>query len=160
MEKVCIDCKQKKKLEDFRGQRRRCKSCASKYEQTRIFKSRENFLRRRFVELQNRARRKKEKLPLKIEDLFDLFKKQKGLCAVTHLPMTWFPEDVHSNAANRRGTNISVDKINPDGIYEIDNIQLVCERVNKIKSNMNESELYFWTRQIAEHIINPSHEDD
>lgn len=85
-----------------------------------------------------------------VEDLFNIYRKQKGLCAITGLPMTWGNEGTHANSTERRGTNISVDKIDPHGIYEPNNVRLTCERANKIKSNMTDNELYFWTRQISE----------
>jgi hypothetical protein len=81
--------------------------------------------------------------------LLELFHQQNGLCAVSKLPMTWTYDEGHAQSGSRRGTNISIDRINSDGPYSKDNVRLVCDRVNKIKSNMNDDDLYFWCAQIA-----------
>lgn len=84
--------------------------------------------------------------------LIELFQKQNGLCAVSKLPLTWTHDEGHTHSGTRRGTNISLDRIDPEGPYSKDNVRLVCDRVNKIKSNMNDDDLYFWCAQIASSI--------
>lgn len=81
--------------------------------------------------------------------LIELFKQQGGLCAVSNLPLTWTYDEGHAQSGNRRGTNISIDRIDSAGPYSKNNVRLVCDRVNKIKSNMNDDDLYFWCAQIA-----------
>jgi len=79
-----------------------------------------------------------------LDFLCGLFKEQQGLCAVSNLPMTWMHEGLSSNHGSRRGTNISIDRIDPDIGYVPGNIRLVCDRVNKMRSNMTDGDLYFW----------------
>jgi hypothetical protein len=67
---------------------------------------------------------------------------QKGLCAISGLPMT------HDRSQGKTRTNISIDRIDSNKGYEIENVQLVCHIVNTIKSDMTMEELYFWTESI------------
>ena len=41
-------------------------------------------------------------------------------------------------------TNISIDRIDPEGLYDIENIQLVCKRVNFMKHNNNQKNFLNW----------------
>jgi hypothetical protein len=53
-----------------------------------------------------------------------LWEKQKGLCALTGIPMTYkFYE-------GRVNTNLSVDRIDSAKGYSKDNVQLVCMAAN------------------------------
>ena len=79
-----------------------------------------------------------------IDFLMRIYEEQKGFCAVSGLPMTWMHEGLYSNHGSRRGTNISIDRIDPDKGYLPENIRLVCDRVNKMKSNMSDGDFYFW----------------
>ena len=45
-------------------------------------------------------------------------------------------------------TNISIDRIDNDRGYDIDNIRLVCYRANVIRSNMSDTELWAWCQAI------------
>ncbi len=96
-----------------------------------------------------RSRVKKHGLTLdesvSIDFLVSLFEEQNGLCALSGLPMTWMHEGLSSNHGSRRGTNISIDRINSEAGYSPENVRLVCDRVNKMKSNMSDGDLYFWS---------------
>jgi len=41
-------------------------------------------------------------------------------------------------------TNISIDRIDPAGLYVIMNIQLVCKRVNYMKHNKDQKTFLKW----------------
>jgi hypothetical protein len=75
-------------------------------------------------------------------ELLKLWKKQRGRCIITGIPMTYQHTD-YTNAA-RHYTNASVDRINSSIGYIPSNIQLICQRVNYMKSNVPEGLLY-WT---------------
>ena len=65
------------------------------------------------------------------QELFILYAKQEGKCALTGKELTF-----------KRGTdeesdfNISIDRINPDDGYSIDNIQLVGKIINFLKHDL------------------------
>ena len=152
----CIACGEEKPLEAFGvskrckdGKLNVCKPCLTIQAKERRHRNPRTLLGRRFTDIKKRARRRKEKLCITLDDLIELYKKQHGLCALTKIPMSWAHDGEHSNSAERRGTSISVDRIDPTVGYTKNNIRLVCERANKVKSNMTDDELYFWTRQIS-----------
>jgi len=60
---------------------------------------------------------------LGIDNIINLCKKQGGKCAITGIEMTNYK---NTNIKYRCSTNISVDKINPELGYVLDNIQLTC----------------------------------
>jgi hypothetical protein len=164
--KQCYSCGEKKPEDKFTRSKRSkngvtnmCKDCDNVRTKGRIFRSPETLLRRRFIDLRSRATRRKEKIGITPEDLIALYKKQHGLCALTSMPMTWANDGEHSNSAERRGTSISVDRIDPSIGYTKENIRLVCERANKVKGNMDDGELYFWCRQISYHLNSFPEED-
>ncbi len=82
-------------------------------------------------------------------NLEELYYKQKGLCALSGVPMT-----THSNMNKNLGvsayfpTNISVDRIDSSKGYELNNIQLVCCIVNIMKNVLTEEQLVWWCKQI------------
>lgn len=78
------------------------------------------------------------------EDVIALWEKQKGLCAVTGLPM----EKVKATKTTRnRYKNLyraSVDRINSDKGYTKENIRLVCSHVNIMKMDLTDEQFKFW----------------
>lgn len=71
---------------------------------------------------------------IKIEQLKDLWMKQKGKCAISGINMT------HLTGEGRVIYNASIDRINSELGYTIDNIQLTCTIVNSMKSNLENDE--------------------
>lgn len=63
-----------------------------------------------------------------------LWEKQKGLCNISKLPMTF----CFKNKENEN-YNISVDRIDSSKGYTKDNVQLVCDIVNRMKLDLNMS---------------------
>jgi len=73
------------------------------------------------------------------EEVYKLYLKQGGKCALSGVEMTHIrTHDVEGD------TNISIDRIDPEGLYDIENIQLVCKRVNFMKHNNNQKNFLNW----------------
>lgn len=153
---TCKICK-KRKIKKYFGERFHstgtyqrgkpvCIDCDSARQKISVYKSPRNYLSSRHRDMRQRVRRYEIEFDEKVDldFLCNLFKEQQGLCAVSNLPMTWMHEGLYSNHGSRRGTNISIDRIDPDIGYVPGNIRLVCDRVNKIRSNMTDGDLYFW----------------
>ena len=83
-----------------------------------------------------------------VDLLIKLWNAQKGLCAVTRLPMTW--SIVSKEDISKLRTNVSVDRIHNDIGYTTRNIRLVCAHINHMKGTTDDSELYWWSRAIVE----------
>ena len=137
---------------DYLGRSPICQSCDSERLSDWRSSGQRNFLSTRYGDAKRRARR--VGIPIKddftLDLLLRLYKDQDGRCAVSKLPMTWAVETEKGSGHHaRRGTNISIDRIDSSKGYEKKNIRLVCEKVNQIKSSMSDADLYFWSAQIS-----------
>jgi len=74
--------------------------------------------------------------------LKELWEKQKGLCAISKIEMTFEMNN------GRIPTNVSVDKINSKDNYTKDNIQLVCMAVNQMKNDLTIEQLLYFCKEI------------
>jgi hypothetical protein len=80
-------------------------------------------------------------LNIKISDLWNKFLEQGGYCAVTGLPL-YLPR-------YGRKHNASLDRIDNDRGYEIDNIQWVHKIINtRIKGSLDEHKMRYWCNKI------------
>lgn len=75
--------------------------------------------------------RNKFEVCLTVEDIKILWQKQEGRCVYTKLPLL--------ATANQLNT-VSLDRIDSSKGYVAGNVQLVCSAVNKMKSNMTETQ--------------------
>lgn len=80
---------------------------------------------------------------LTIDNLVDLWEKQKGICALSGFAMT------HIYGSGRQHTNASIDRIDNTKGYEITNIRLVCTIVNTMRNTMIDAELIEWCQRIV-----------
>lgn len=76
--------------------------------------------------------------------LEELHAKQKGVCAISGVEMTYLQE------GGKCPTNISIDRIDSSRGYEKDNIQLVCSLVNTMKMQYSEEVLIEWCKKIID----------
>lgn len=77
------------------------------------------------------------------EDVYALYQRQEGKCALTGVQMT------HDRTS--KTTAISIDRIHAGGPYISENIRLVCGIANSMRLNMTDSELYFWCSKLLEY---------
>ena len=96
----------------------------------------------RFHGAQDRALKNNIPFDITLNDIRLIWEQQKGLCAISKLPMTF---DLYQG---RTFTNVSIDQINPHLGYTKENIQLVCMAVNQMKSDMSLEELYMFCEAI------------
>ena len=158
---TCRECKKRKPKKEFgkrfhqTGKYQRgkalCNDCCRDRQINSIYKNPRNYVAARHHDMRQRAKKYNIELSDDVDSdfLYDLFKHQNGLCALSKLPMTWMHEGLASNHGSRRGTNISIDRIDPERGYLPENVRLVCDRVNKLKSNMVDGDLYFWCAILA-----------
>jgi hypothetical protein len=130
------------------GFQHRCKKCLQKdFNRTSRLIQKDNleyYLKDRFYGAKNRAIKKQITFDLTLDYLLDLWERQKGLCQLTKVKMT------HTILEGKLSTNASVDKINPLLGYTKDNIQLVCNRANMMKSNISIEELKYFCNLILQ----------
>ena len=155
---ICSSCQQYKKSKEFSKNTNNktrdclnyvCKKCYSTtYNRNRIANTIANkldtILKARFNDAKQRARKHNIYNDLTIKDLYELWNKQNGKCAISGIDMTT------DSYAGRISTNISIDKINPLKGYTKSNIQLVCSAVNMMKGSMDMDEFLFFCKNILE----------
>lgn len=95
-----------------------------------------------------RARLKKLVFEITPEDLIELYYKQNGRCAITNLEMSLV-------SANRKISNpfiVSLDRVDSFKGYTKDNIQFICNQVNRMKSNLTMQDFIFWIKTISSQV--------
>jgi hypothetical protein len=115
----------------------------------RATSSPEKFIRRTFTQLKSVRRRQGFSFTLSYEDLLSLYQEQKGRCALSGVKMTNNLVEGNTSWSDNQA-NISIDRKSNDKGYEIDNIQLVCKRVNLAKHTLNNKEFIKWCVKVTE----------
>lgn len=86
------------------------------------------------------------------DDAIGLYLAQQGTCALTGLLM----DDLDTGNTSRNGRNYkapSIDRINSQGNYTLDNIQIVMRVVNIMKNDLPQDQFVALCRRIADHNI-------
>ena len=77
--------------------------------------------------------------------MFDKYEQQRGKCALSGMPMTNFRD----GSGIKNATNISIDRLDPEGDYTDDNVQLVCHAINMMKGRLTDEEFIRLCRAVA-----------
>jgi hypothetical protein len=88
------------------------------------------------------AKKRDHEFNLTTEDMWTLWNQQKGLCAFTGWPMGTF---------TKTRELLSLDRIDNDKGYTLDNCMLVCWCVNKARSDMTREEFVKMCKDVANH---------
>ena len=156
---LCYACREYKPLECFdknpdkwfRAEKdTRCKECKRKAyihrkERNRGNKDLNRLLYERFHGLKDRANKKNIECNVDLQYLHQLWNDQKGLCALSGIPMTYYFD------SGRIPTNVSVDRIDSKLGYAKGNIQLVCMAVNQMKNDLTIEQLKYFCKSILEY---------
>jgi len=89
---------------------------------------------------------KKGRELLTVDFMLEVLERQEGRCAISGQKLTF----IKIPGNGRVHTNAAIDQIVAGGGYTEDNVQLLCDTVNRMKSDMTETELKFWCRAILE----------
>lgn len=111
-----------------------CVKCGSIKSKKSRMRNRNKFSYQLRIALQ--AARSRRECELSVQDLIDIWGSQKGLCAITGIPMQKTSGD---NQHNR--FKFSLDRIDNELPYLRKNVWLVCEFVNRAKSDLSLTEL-------------------
>lgn len=158
---TCRFCNTEKPLSEFysngcfsdgvKKYRTRCIECVlklGKITQPKIYKTKaekRSSSPKNFISgILNHAAKRKQHLgfDLDLVYLVRLYESQGGKCAISGVEMTYLAGNGKVN------TNISIDRIDSSKGYTRDNVQFVCDMVNRMKSNMSLSELRWWCERI------------
>lgn len=90
--------------------------------------------------------RRQLKFEITIEQAWDLYLKQNRRCALSNIPIIF----IKIGASNKKAqTTASLDRIDSDGDYTIDNIQWVHKDVNRMKNIYNQGYFITMCKMIA-----------
>jgi hypothetical protein len=84
---------------------------------------------------------------LDIEEAWGLFKKQNGKCALSGIDLK-FCESIREV----KGTTASLDRIDSNKGYSIDNVQWVHKTVNLMKQGLDMNEFKYWIKMIGDNL--------
>jgi hypothetical protein len=83
------------------------------------------------------------------EDVIDMWEMQGGKCALSGVLMTHQRDGTYGDR-KKKEFNASIDRINPQGPYVRENVQLVAARVNTMKHTLGEDMFMWWVKNIYE----------
>ena len=117
----------------------------------------EEFIRTKLNETSKNSYRNSRTIELNItpRDLYAMFKKQGGLCALSGRPMTFYTSSrlrslkEHRHRREENYFNLSIDRIDSLKDYTVDNIQLVCSCVNIMKWEISQDMFIDFCKAIA-----------
>jgi hypothetical protein len=149
-EKTCFKCKQAKSLSLFFKHRQTsdghhswCKSCCLEGNERSRQKQSSTIEGKARVFLQNArksATKRQQEFSITVEDIVDSWKEQGGICAYSGRPMT-----LSSNKLN----TVSIERIDSSIGYTADNTILVCQAINRMKSNFAYEDFYQLCADVA-----------
>lgn len=144
-DKQCSVCGVVKPSSEFEGRRVICRPCYQEHRKRSESRTASAWLKSRIRVAKRRALEAEREFSddVTAEALLDLLKKQKGLCALTGIPMT------HGQTVME--TAMSLDRIDSSVGYRMSNIQLVCQRVNVMKMDMDDNSLWWWAKNLVMH---------
>ncbi len=120
----------------------RCNSCRVASRVRNTSQSIHRFLSYKIVTARQRSSKIQVEFDLDIDEIYELYMKQQGNCALSGLPMTNIMDDERS---------VSFDRIDTSKGYHIDNVRLVAARVNLLRSDMSDVDFVWWCRAVANH---------
>ena len=114
------------------GLQSNCKKIKSQ-QQRKCKSTYDGFIKNNFKDLRHNAKRRNIQVDITIQDVYNLYKQQNGLCAILNIQMTY--ESIERGTTTQHiinKLNVSVDRIDSSKCYTKDNIQLVCAIINRI----------------------------
>lgn len=147
--RTCTKCGIEKPLDAFRATKgnrttRTCFECMELRKRRRHSSSPAAYLAN-LIHQSKYHRSKVQEIEYKLtsEDLEKIWEEQEGRCALSGVYLTH-----HKDGDGAKEFNASIDRIDPNGSYTKNNIQLVAYRVNFLKHTLSEDMLYWWVKNI------------
>lgn len=156
--KVCTKCKQTKSTDEYykhsanknklQSQCKQCISLTSLQTKRNAYSTIPRYLKQLLRNTKSQAKVNNRKVSITLDDLMELYCTQKGLCKLSGIQLTRnLPED-------NTEYNISIDRIDSSKQYIKDNVQLVANIINRIKTNLPQSQFISLCHLISKNNIN------
>jgi hypothetical protein len=141
------------------GRAKMCKSCSSKLTASRYPMPVHrtgfgNLSGTHVIAIKHGALRRGLEFSLEAKYLWELYTKQKGLCAITGVPIT-LSLDLKDHNVNWDVITASLDRIDNSIGYVQGNVWWVHKEINRLKNNYSMQELVYWATLIVERYGNP-----
>ena len=156
-DKYCTGCNVVKSRDSFNkntgtrdGLTTRCRLCI-KIQRNKWISELGNYIACLYLHLKYKAKERNIDVKITDEDILDLYEKQGRRCALTGITLTHVRDDPDHKVGDRYFYNISVDRVNSNGIYEKGNIQLICSMLNQIKWDIPNDLLIKACKQLVRH---------
>jgi len=101
--------------------------------------------------LKRKAKERNYEFNVSSEELWELFEKQEGRCALSGEPITLSTTIDKNHNLDRTNHTASLDRINNSKGYTIDNVQWVHKTVNLMRRQYTQEEYVSWCKKVAEH---------
>jgi hypothetical protein len=151
---MCTSCNKVKLLSQFEtfkeGQVRGiCQQCVTLQRARKTSATPESYLRVLNVQLKSQRLKQDIEYGITTEDVIDMWEMQGGKCALSGMLMTHQRDGTYGDR-KKKEFNASIDRINPNGPYVRENVQLVAARVNTMKHTLGEDMFIWWVKNIYE----------
>jgi hypothetical protein len=155
--RVCTSCNRVRLLSQFEtfkdgNVRGVCRECVGSQKARKASASPESFLRISNVQLKSQRLKQGIQYDLTLEDLVEIWDIQAGRCALSGVLMT-HQRDGKAGDGKKKEFNASIDRINPQGPYVRENVQLVANRANTMKHTLGQDMFMWWVKNIHDNLI-------
>jgi hypothetical protein len=101
--------------------------------------------------LRRKARERNLCFEVTHQELWDLYNKQEGRCALSGVPLLLSTKIDRHNNIDREKHTASLDRIDNNKGYTVDNVQWVHKTVNRMRRQYTIDEYRLWCRRIVEY---------
>jgi hypothetical protein len=126
-----------------------CQQCVTLQRARKTSATPESYLRVLNVQLKSQRLKQDIEYGITTEDVIDMWEMQGGKCALSGMLMTHQRDGTYGDR-KKKEFNASIDRINPQGPYVRENVQLVAARVNTMKHTLGEDMFIWWVKNIYE----------
>lgn len=154
---ICVKCKIEqhsnnfnKCKENINGYEKTCKKCRKNIQRKSLSKF-NVFIKNLYADITRHAEDRKIEVYITIDNIIDKFISQDGLCMLSNIKMTHCFSEKTTYEQVTNPYNISVDRIDSSKHYTIDNIQLVCVIVNRMKHVLENDHFLLLCAAVKDH---------
>lgn len=97
-----------------------------------------------FGRFQNNAKSRNIEFDITIQDIWNIYIEQNRKCALSGVDLVFF-----KGKKNNKLTNVSIDRIDSNQGYLINNIQLVHKTINIMKNALSDQEFILWCNTVS-----------
>jgi len=127
-----------------------CQQCVTLQKAKKTSATPESYLQVLNTQLKSQRLKQGIQYDLTKEDVVDLWETQNGKCALSGVLMTHQRDGTYGDR-KKKEFNASIDRINPNGPYVRQNVQLVANRINTMKHTLSQDMFMWWIKNIHEH---------